>query len=226
MSNLPQLTQRQQQVFNFIEEKIEEWGYPPTIREIGEHLGIRSTNGVADHLKALKRKGYLTQRGQKSRTLIPTRPTNDLSAESSGAVRVLVPKSNSTLTIPILGRCAAGEPILAEEHAEGSLCVDSFLVGENKKVFALKIVGESMIEDGIFDGDYIFVQKRQVAQSGDIVVVVIDNEATCKRYFPEKNRIRLQPANKTMPPIYVRQEDFRDVQIMGTVTGVYRKMPD
>ena len=226
MSNLPQLTQRQQEVFNFIEEKIEEWGYPPTIREIGEHLGIRSTNGVADHLKALKRKGYLTQRGQKSRTLIPTRPTNDLSAESSGAVRVLVPKSNSTLTIPILGRCAAGEPILAEEHAEGSLSVDSFLVGENKKVFALKIVGESMIEDGIFDGDYIFVQKRQVAQSGDIVVVVIDNEATCKRYFPEKNRIRLQPANKTMPPIYVRQEDFRDVQIMGTVTGVYRKMPD
>ena len=226
MSDLPQLTQRQQEVFNFIEEKIEEWGYPPTIREIGEHLGIRSTNGVADHLKALKRKGYLTQRGQKSRTLIPTRPTNDLSAESSGAVRVLVPKSNSTLTIPILGRCAAGEPILAEEHAEGSLSVDSFLVGENKKVFALKIVGESMIEDGIFDGDYIFVQKRQVAQSGDIVVVVIDNEATCKRYFPEKNRIRLQPANKTMPPIYVRQEDFRDVQIMGTVTGVYRKMPD
>lgn len=226
MADLPQLTKRQEQVFNFIEERIQEWGYPPTIREIGEHLGIRSTNGVADHLKALKRKGYLTQRGQKSRTLTPTRPSNDLKSDNSGAVRVLIPENNATVSIPILGRCAAGEPILAEENAEGSLSVDSFLVGNNKKVFALKIVGESMIEDGIFDGDYIFVQKRQTAQAGDIIVVIIDNEATCKRYYPEKDRIRLQPANKTMQPIYVKKEDFRNVQIMGTVTGVYRKMPD
>jgi len=224
MNDLPQLTQRQKQVFEFIEEKIQEWGYPPTIREIGEHLGIRSTNGVADHLKALKRKGYLTQRGQKSRTLTPIRPSNDNPGDNGAAVRVLVPENNNTVSIPILGRCAAGEPILAEENAEGSLSVDSFLVGDSKKVFALKITGDSMIEDGIFDGDYIFVQKRQTANSGDIIVVVIDNEATCKRYYPEKDRIRLQPANATMEPIYVRKEDFRDVQIMGAVTGVYRKM--
>ena len=83
-----------------------------------------------------------------------------------------------------------------------------------------------MIEDGIFDGDYIFVQKRQSAQSGDILVVMIDNEATCKRYYPEKDRIRLQPANKDMEPIYIKRKDFRDVQIIGAVTGVYRKLPD
>jgi len=227
MSDLPELTPRQKEVFCFIEAKIKEWGYPPTIREIGEHLGIRSTNGVADHLKALKRKGYLTQRGHKSRTLTPTRPessSND-SPSVSNTVRALIPKSGNTISIPILGRCAAGEPILAEEHAEGSLTVDSFLVGNGKKVFALKIVGSSMIEDGIFDGDYIFVQKRQNAESGDIVVVMIDNEATCKRYFPEKDRIRLQPGNKTMDPIYIHRKDFRDVQIIGAVTGVYRKFP-
>jgi repressor LexA len=228
MNNLPELTPRQREVFEFIEDKIEEWGYPPTIREIGEHLGIRSTNGVADHLKALKRKGYLTQRGSKSRTLIPTRPdtSSNEDASTSNAVRALIPNSGNTISIPILGRCAAGEPILAEEHAEGSLKVDSFLVGGGKKVFALKIVGDSMIDDGIFDGDYIFVQKRQTAQSGDIIVVIIDNEATCKRYYPEKNKIRLQPANKSMDPIYIHRKDFRDVQIIGAVTGVYRKLPD
>ena len=228
MSDLPELTPRQREVFQFIEDKIEEWGYPPTIREIGEHLGIRSTNGVADHLKALKRKGYLTQRGQKSRTLTPTRPesgSND-QAPAGNTVRALIPAAGDTVSIPILGRCAAGEPILAEEHAEGSLTVDSFLVGGGKKVFALKIVGDSMIEDGIFDGDYIFVQKRQTARSGEIIVVIIDNEATCKRYFPEEDQIRLQPANKAMDPIYVHRKDFRDVQIIGAVTGVYRKLPD
>ena len=228
MTDVPELTPRQQEVYTFIESRIEEWGYPPTIREIGEHLGIRSTNGVADHLKALKRKGYLTQRGNKSRTLLPTRPgagSND-GGPVSNAVRAILPQNGGTISIPILGRCAAGEPILAEEHAEGSLTVDSFMVGDGRKVFALKIVGDSMIKAGIFDGDYIFVQKRPTANAGEIIVVIIDNEATCKRYYPEGARIRLQPANDTMEPIYVRQDDFRDVQIMGVVTGVYRKMPD
>ena len=223
MNDLPELTKRQQQVFDFIEDKIMEWGYPPTIREIGEHLGIRSTNGVADHLKALKRKGYLQQRGQKSRTLIPTAPAANKT--EAKAVSVLVPKNDGTIAIPLLGRVAAGEPILAEEHAEGSVMVDSFLVGDGKKLFALKVVGESMIDDGIHDGDYIFVQKRSQAEPGQIVVVVIDNEATVKRYFPEGDRIRLQPANETMEPIYVNRSDFREVQIMGVVAGVYRNVP-
>ena len=226
MTELPELTQRQRQVFEFIEEKIEEWGYPPTIREIGEHLGIRSTNGVADHLKALKRKGYLQQRGQKSRTLIPTAPASTKKPSNGAqAIPMVMPRSGTTVSIPLLGRVAAGEPILAEEHAEGSVVVDSFLVGDGKKLFALKVVGQSMIEDGILDGDYIFVQKRSQAEPGQIVVVVIDNEATCKRYFPEGDRIRLQPANETMEPIYVNRSDFREVQIMGVVVGVYRNVP-
>ena len=223
MDSLPELTARQRQVFEFIESKIQEWGYPPTIREIGEHLGIKSTNGVADHLKALKRKGYLQQRGHKSRTLIPTEPAMSQS-QANNVVPMIPPNSGSTISIPLLGRVAAGEPILAEEHAEGSVVVDSLLVGGNKKVFALKVVGESMIEDGIFDGDYIFVQKRSHAQPGEIVVVVIDNEATVKRYYPEGDRIRLQPANSAMEPIYVNKADFREVQIMGLVVGVYRNM--
>jgi len=223
MDSLPELTARQRQVFEFIETKIQEWGYPPTIREIGEHLGIKSTNGVADHLKALKRKGYLQQRGHKSRTITPTEPAMNQS-QATNVVPMIPPNSGSTVSIPLLGRVAAGEPILAEEHAEGSVIVDSLLVGGNKKVFALKVVGESMIEDGIFDGDYIFVQKRSHAQPGEIVVVVIENEATVKRYYHEGDRIRLQPANSTMEPIYVKQADFRETDIMGLVVGVYRKM--
>ena len=223
MDSLPELTDRQRQVFEFIECKIQEWGYPPTIREIGEHLGIKSTNGVADHLKALKRKGYLQQRGHKSRTLSPTEPAMSLS-QAKNVVPMIPPNSGSTISIPLLGRVAAGEPILAEEHAEGSVVVDSLLVGGNKKVFALKVVGQSMIEDGIFDGDYIFVQKRSHAEPGEILVVMIDNEATVKRYYPEGDRIRLQPANSAMEPIYVNKADFREVQIMGLVVGVYRNM--
>ena len=145
-------------------------------------------------------------------------------SQANNVVPMIPPNSGSTISIPLLGRVAAGEPILAEEHAEGSVVVDSLLVGGNKKVFALKVVGESMIEDGIFDGDYIFVQKRSHAQPGEIVVVVIDNEATVKRYYPEGDRIRLQPANSAMEPIYVNKADFREVQIMGLVVGVYRNM--
>jgi len=216
------LTERQKQVLDFIQQTIDSLGYPPTVREIGEHLGIRSTNGVADHLKALKRKGYLTQQDMKSRTLKPTRTRRRRSQGS--AVPVLLPRSGTTISIPILGRVAAGEPILAEEDAEGTVVVDSVLVGDGKRLFALKVVGESMIDDGIYHGDYIFVQKRSHADPGSIVVVMIDQEATVKRFYPEKDRIRLQPANATMEPIYVRRRDFRDTQIIGVVVGVYRKV--
>ncbi|MCK5688733.1 transcriptional repressor LexA [Myxococcota bacterium] len=224
------LTDRQQQVFDYIQSQIAEWGYPPTIREIGVHLGIRSTNGVADHLKALKRKGYLEQQGNKSRTLRPIVATpvvaTPVETESpmSNVISAILPSAN-TITLPILGRVAAGEPILAEENAEGSVVVDRLLVGDGKNIFALKVVGQSMIDDGIFDGDYIFVRKRPDANPGEIVVVMIDNEATVKRYYPEGDRIRLQPANSTMQPIYVNRADFKQVQIIGIVAGVYRKLP-
>ena len=217
MAETPELTDRQREVYDFIQDRIRAWGYPPTIREIGEHLGIKSTNGVADHLKALKRKGYLNHDERKSRALTPVRPPR-------GTVVRAIGSTGQGITVPILGRVAAGEPILAEEQAEGAVVVDSVLLGDGRKVFALKVVGESMIEDGIYDGDYIFVRKRETAERGDIVVVIIDGEATVKRYFPEGDRIRLQPANSRMQPIYVNKKDFKNVQIIGLVVGVYRKM--
>jgi repressor LexA len=216
MGKPPPLTERQRQVYDFIQDRIRDWGYPPTIREIGEHLGIKSTNGVADHLKALKRKGYLTQQDMKSRTLRPT------GSRRGGTVRALVP-AGTGVSIPLLGRVAAGEPILAEESAEGAVVVDSFLVGDYRKLFALKVVGDSMIEDGILDGDYIFVRKRATADPGDIVVVLIDEEATVKRYYPEGDEVRLQPANAAMEPIILRKKDFKQTMIIGRVVGVYRK---
>ncbi|MBN1961527.1 MAG: transcriptional repressor LexA [Deltaproteobacteria bacterium] len=211
------ITPRQREIYEFIQDRIRVWGYPPTIREIGEHLGIRSTNGVADHLKALKRKGYLTHNERKSRALTPVQQAG------AGVVRAIGSRGEG-IAVPILGRVAAGEPILAEEQATGSVVVDSVLLGDGRKVFALKVVGDSMIEDGIHDGDYIFVRKREVAERGEVVVVIIEGEATVKRYYPEGDRIRLQPANSRLKPIYVHKKHFKNVQIIGVVVGVYRKM--
>jgi repressor LexA len=202
------LTSRQQEILDFITASLDERGYPPTIREIGTQMGIRSTNGVNDHLKALERKGFLTREDLKSRAIRPT------GYETTG----------DWIDVPVLGRVAAGEPILAVEHAEDSVKVDRVLLGGHRQVFALRIVGESMIEDGIFDGDYVFVKKSSTAPDGEIVIVLVENEATCKRIYREKDRIRLQPANATMEPIYVNASDFRETMIIGQVVGVFRKM--
>jgi repressor LexA len=126
--------------------------------------------------------------------------------------------------IPILGKVAAGQPILAVENATDSVRVDRVLIGGHKEVFGLRIVGESMIEDGIFDGDYVFVKKTPTAHPGDIVVAMIDGEATVKRYYPEGDRIRFQPANSNMAPIIVRRSEFKSVDIIGIVVGIYRKL--
>lgn len=202
------LTSRQQEILDFITASLDERGYPPTIREIGTQMGIRSTNGVNDHLKALERKGFLTREDLKSRAIRPT------GYETTG----------DWIDVPVLGRVAAGEPILAVEHAEDSVKVDRVLLGGHRQVFALRIVGESMIEDGIFDGDYVFVKKSSTAPDGEIVIVLVENDATCKRLYREKDRIRLQPANATMEPIYVNASDFRETMIIGQVVGVFRKM--
>src|SRR4051794_11422176 len=142
------LTDRQKAVLDFISRCISRRGYPPTLREIGEHMGIRSTNGVNDHLKALEKKGYLEREDLKSRALRPLDRDTSPSAES--------------VDVPLLGRVAAGEPILAIEHAQDTVRVDRFFLGSSareREVFALRVVGESMIEAGIFDGDFIFVRK-------------------------------------------------------------------
>ena len=206
----PKLTRRQQLCLSFIRSSIEERGYPPTIREIGAHMGIKSTNGVNDHLKALSRKGYLKRDELKSRAL---RPADEH-------------LTGQLIEVPILGRIAAGLPILAHENIDDRVQVDSFFLGSSsaRQVFALRVVGNSMIGDGIFDGDYIFVRKQIQAGPGEIVVALIEDEATVKRYFPEKDRIRFQPSNPEMAPIYVHRRDFRETAILGVVVGVYRKM--
>ena len=126
--------------------------------------------------------------------------------------------------VPLVGRVAAGVPLLAVENVEDTVRVDRFFIGQTREVFALRVKGESMIEDGIFDGDYIFVRKQLQANRGDIVVAMINDEATVKRYYPEGETIRFQPANAAMQPIIVRKRDFKTVNIIGLVVGVYRKM--
>ncbi len=224
------LTQRQREILDFISASIVERGFPPTLREIGEHFGIRSTNGVNDHLKALEKKGHLRREDLKSRAMRPVLP--DGSGELVPMRRVahgtgdvaLVSESGDMAEIPILGRVAAGQPILAVENVSDTVRIDRVLVGNHREVFGLRIVGESMIEDGIFDGDYVFVKKTPSAHPGDIVVAMIEGEATVKRYYPEGDRIRFQPANSNMQPITVRRADFKSVDIIGIVVGVYRKL--
>jgi len=132
--------------------------------------------------------------------------------------------SEDLAEVPILGKVAAGQPILAIEQATDTVRIDRVLIGGHREVFGLRIVGESMIEDGIFDGDYVFVKKTPTAQPGDIVVAMIEGEATVKRYYPEGDRIRFQPANSNMTPIFVRRADLKSVDIIGIVVGVYRKL--
>lgn len=224
-STQPQsLTDRQAAVLDFIRDHIEETGYPPTIREIGDHLGIKSTNGVNDHLKALERKGYLDRQTGKSRALKPLR-TRDGSPIVDPADEANAPqRSAETHSVPVVGRIAAGTPTEAIENTEDFLEIGPGLVGRNEDLFALQVDGDSMIEDGIFDGDYIFVRKQQTASNGEIVAAMVDGEATVKRFYREEGRVRLQPANESMDPIYIRAEDGRAPQILGRVVGVYRRL--
>jgi repressor LexA len=222
------LTERQEKILSFIKKSIQDQGYPPTIREIGEHFGIRSTNGVNDHLKALERKGYLMRGELKSRALSVIeggKAQGPRFAKLSTRRELTAVDEGNTVEIPVIGKVAAGAPILAQENVTDHVRIDSMLLGENgRKVFALRVAGDSMIGDGIFDGDYIFVRKQLQAGTGEIVVAMIEDEATVKRYYPEGERIRFQPSNPRLKPIYVNRSDFRETQIIGVVVGVYRKM--
>ena len=216
---MQKLTDRQRAVFEYIIESIQDRGYPPTLREIGNHLGIKSTNGVNDHLRALERKGYLTREDMKSRTL---RPTPEV-------LRTLEPFGSNDndvdmVEIPILGRVAAGMPIEAIEEPEDTVRIDRMLVGAKGEIFGLRVSGDSMIEAGIHDGDYVFVKKQIEARRGAIVVCMVGDEATCKYYYPEKQHIRLEPANSEMAPILIPRTDWRETSILGIVVGVYRKL--
>ncbi len=208
------LTARQDQVLQFIRQSICDRGYPPTLREIGAHMGIKSTNGVNDHLRALERKGYLTREDMKSRALRPKDMDFGISKKTS---------DEDMVSVPVLGRVAAGMPLYAEEHLLDTVRIDKSLLKAGE-IFGLRVTGDSMIEAGIVNGDYVFVRKQSTADRGDIVVALIGDEATVKKYYPEKDYIRFQPENSAMAPILVRASDFKPTMLLGVVVGVYRRL--
>jgi repressor LexA len=209
MQDLPP---RQRELLDFVAAFSDQHGIPPSLREIGDALGIRSTNGVSDQVKALVKKGYLERVGD-ARTSRGLR----LSHKATGGFR-----QSATTAVPVVGRVAAGMPILAEENYAGTLHMDSSMMPHAAPVFSLVVSGSSMIDDGIFDGDYVFVRQQSEARNGEIVVAMVDGDATVKRWFREKGRVRLQPSNADMAPIWV--DGTHEVQILGVVIGVYRRI--
>ncbi len=228
---MQKLTQRQKMVLEFIQTTIDTDGYPPTLREIGNFMGIRSTNGVNDHLRALERKGYLTRKDMKSRTLRPTRAVERLLKGTAVTFTTDIEENEEEsieeidfVDVPILGRVAAGALQEAIQQPSDHVRIDRMLIGGQRDVFGLRIKGESMIEAGIHDGDYVFVRKQLEATRGQIVIAMVGDEATCKYFYPERDHIRLEPANSTMTAILVSKSDWRDTQLLGVVVGVYRKL--
>jgi repressor LexA len=197
MNKKSSLTTRQRDIYDFIKDKILNRGYGPTVREIGAGFKIKSPNGVMCHLKALEKKGLITREAHMSRAIQITEPL-------------------SKMTLPLVGRVAAGNPRAAFEQNEQ---VDfSNLFGSDNQ-FCLKVTGDSMIEAQIAEGDYVVVKKQKTCRDGDIVVALVDGEeATLKRFYKEAHRVRLEPANSTMQPIYASHVD-----ILGVVTGVIRR---
>ena len=202
---LPELTPRQKRIYDFIAGAIRDNGYAPSIPEIGKRFKIASTRGVFDHLKALENKGYIKRIGKRAIEIV------------SRTGRSAFPQATE---IPILGRIRAGAPILAEENIEGFLAVANE-IARGKETFALKVKGDSMIEDGIFDGDYAIIRRQETADNGDIVCGLIDNEATLKRFHRQGSTVVLKPANKNYEPITVTRGEFR---VLGKATGVIRKL--
>lgn len=200
MADLSSLTARQREIFEFIREKIEQRGYGPTVREIGEAFEIQSPNGVMCHLKALEKKGLLSREEGKARAILLT----DYRGPERG--------------LPLLGNVAAGMPTEAVESRE-RVDINEMFGGDNH--FVLRVKGTSMIDDHIADGDFVVIRKQETANNGDRVVAMIDNEVTLKRYYRDKARVRLQPANETMEPIILEPTD--DACILGVLVGVFRR---
>ncbi|RAK23484.1 repressor LexA [Anoxybacillus vitaminiphilus] len=204
------LSKRQQEILDFIKKEVQTKGYPPSVREIGEAVGLASSSTVHGHLARLESKGLIRRDPTKPRAIEILDPDFAPSA----------PKSN-VVNVPIIGKVTAGQPITAVENVEEYFPLPDRLVSPDDQVFMLEIMGDSMIEAGILDGDYVIVRQQQTANNGDIVVAMTDeNEATVKRFFKEKDYIRLQPENSNMEPIILR-----NVTILGKVIGVYRMIP-
>ena len=209
------LTKRQQAVLDSIERCIQMKGYGPTVREVCADLGLASPSTVHVHLKTLEQKGYIVRDPLKSRS-ISLAP--GYMETKSPVANVISPSFSKVIDVPLVGNVAAGEPILAEENITDTITLPTDIVGDSAS-FMLNVRGESMIEAGINDGDYVVVKEQAVADNGDIVVAIIDDGATVKRFYKEKGHIRLQPENSTMEPIIVSE-----CLIAGKVVAVFRRI--
>lgn len=218
--NPGELNSRESDILKFIEKQVKDVGYPPSVREIGKAVGLSSTATVHAYLSKLEEKGYIKKENQKGRTLRLLKGTKD--NKDKNQTSLFEGKNfyggKELVDVPVVGKITAGAPILAVENITDSFLIPLDFVG-NSESFMLTVSGESMIEAGILDGDYILVQKQNVARNGEIVVALIEDEATVKTFYKEKDHIRLQPENSTMDPIIVK-----DCQILGKVVGVFRKL--
>lgn len=204
---MKKLSKRQQDILNFIKDEVRKKGYPPSVREIGEAVGLASSSTVHGHLERLEKKGLIRRD--------PTKPR---------AIEILdqedIVHNENIIQVPLVGKVTAGQPITAVENIEEYFPLPSTYGTSEDNLFMLEVMGESMIEAGILDGDYVIVKKQSTANNGEIVVAMTeDNEATVKRFYKEKNHFRLQPENSSMDPIYVNQ-----VTILGKVVGLYRQI--
>ena len=225
------LTKREHQILGFLKENIVKRGYPPTVREIGQHLGVKSTSTVHKDLSALEEKGFIRRDPAKPRAIEVAdldmsvlagdeTSANDAKQSSPPADDAPIFDNTNILNIPLVGQVAAGTPILAEQNVTEYFPVPTHLINNSGNHFMLTVKGESMIEAGIFDGDYILVKQQAEARNGDMVVAMVDgfeSEATVKTFYRENDHIRLQPENSSMSPIIVR-----NVRILGIVKGVFR----
>ena len=198
-----ELSERQRQILEYIRKCVEEKGYPPSVREIGQAVGLSSSSTVHGHLNRLEQKGYIRRD--------PTKPR---------AIELLSPQHRRVpyQQVPVVGRVTAGEPILAVENVETYVPVSKEIFGDDE-LFVLKVRGESMIEAGILDGGWVIVRRQATAENGDIVVARLDDEATVRRFYREQGKIRLQPENPTVEPIITDR-----VEILGLVVGLFRKL--
>jgi repressor LexA len=212
---LPPLTTRQREVLEFVRQFMTKAGYPPTVREIGAHFGF-VPRSIFDHLKALERKGYLRRDGAKSRSLQILEPGSSLNLQS--AIR----NPQSYRELPILGRVAAGQPLLSDQNLEGTSVVPQDWVNGDE-AFLLKVQGDSMIGAHICPGDQALVRRQSTAENGDIVVALLNDEATVKRIFFRPDGVVLQPENPAMAPIQVKKNE-KSFQIVGKVVGILRKL--
>ncbi|MBE0416280.1 MAG: transcriptional repressor LexA [Coriobacteriia bacterium] len=207
MSYKRELTDRQRQILDFIRAEIHRRGFPPSVREIGEAVGLSSSSTVHSHLAALEDKGFLRRDPSKPRALEVLDYRDTDRAIDYGAVRA----------VPLVGQVAAGAPLLAAENIEATMSLPAEMADES--TFILRVRGDSMIEAGILDGDYVVVRQQNTASDGDIVVALIEDDATVKRFYKEADRVRLQPENAALEPIYARE-----VRILGKVVALFRRI--